>query len=451
MGRIYLDYAATTPTHAEVLKAMRPFLRDAFGNPSSIHSAGQEARVAVEEARDRVASMIGASSEEIVFTSGGTEADNFALKGMAYANEGKKNHIITSSIEHHAVLETCKFLERLGFAVTFLPVDGCGMIDPDDVRKAITEKTLLISVMHANNEVGTIEPVAEIGKLARGSGICFHTDAVQTAGHIPVKVDDLGVDMLAMSAHKLGGPKGVGALYVRKGTRAVSFMHGGEQEKGRRASTENVPGIVGFGKAAEIAQRESDREAKRLTTLRDRLAQGLAQHVERVRLNGHPTRRLPNNVNVSVDDVEGELLLLNLNARGICVSTGSACSSSSLEPSHVLLALGLSHEQARSSVRFSLGRETHERDIDRVLAIMPEVVTRLREMPPSMKGTAAEAVAAGNPLRNAILRYETENHTRMLCRFSHLRCLTCPGSGVGRGCVLAKWQLARRESGTRGR
>jgi cysteine desulfurase len=448
MGRIYLDYAATTPTHEEVSKAMRPFLRGAFGNPSSIHSAGQEARVAVEEARDRVASMIGAGSEEIIFTSGGTEADNFALKGMAYANEGKKNHIITTSIEHHAVLETCKFLERLGFAVTFLPVDGYGMIDPDAVKRAITEKTLLISVMHANNEVGTIEPIAEIGRVARESGICFHTDAVQTAGHVPVKVEDMGVDMLAMSGHKLGGPKGVGALYVRKGTKVVSFLHGGEQERGRRASTENVPGIVGFGKAAEIAQRESDREARRLTTLRDKLAQGLTQHVERVRLNGHPTRRLPNNVNMSVDDVEGELLLLNLNARGICVSTGSACSSSSSEPSHVLLALGLSHEQARGSIRFSLGRETHERDIDRVLAIVPEVVTRLREMPPSMKGTAAEAAATGHPLRNAILRYETENHTRMHCRFSHLRCLTCPGSGVGQGCVLAKWQLAKRESGT---
>ena len=451
MRRIYLDNAATTPMHPDVSKAMRPLLRDAFGNPSSIHSAGQEARVAIEEARDKVASLIGAGNDEIVFTSGGTEADNFALKGMAYANDGGRNHIITSSVEHHAVLETCKFLERLGFTVTYLPVDGYGLVDPDDVRRAFTKKTLLVSVMHANNEVGTIEPIAEISRVARESGICFHTDAVQTAGHVPVKVDDLGADMLAMSAHKFGGPKGVGALYVRKGTRLVSFVHGGEQEKGRRASTENVPGIVGFGKATEIAQRESDREAGRLTTLRDRLVQGLTQRVEGVRLNGHPTRRLPNNVNMSVDAMEGELLLLNLNARGICVSTGSACSSSSSEPSHVLLALGLSHEQARGSIRFSLGRETHERDIDRVLAIVPEVVTRLREMPPSMKGPAAEAAATGHPLRNAILRYETENHTRMLCRFSHLRCLTCPGSGVGRGCVLAKWQLARRESGTRGR
>ena len=446
MRRIYLDYAATTPTHPDVSKAMRPYLRDFFGNPSSMHSIGQEARVAVEESRDKVASMIGASSEEIVFTGGGTEADNFALKGMAYANDSKKNHIITSSIEHHAVLETCKFLERLGFSVTYLPVDGYGLVDPDDVKRAITEKTLLISVMHANNEVGTVEPIAEIGKIAREAGISFHTDAVQTAGHIPVKVDDLGVDMLAMSAHKLGGPKGVGALYVRKGTRIVSFVHGGEQEKGRRASTENVPGIVGFSKAAEMAQRESEKEAKRLTVLRDKLTNGLMGRIEHVHLNGHPTRRLLNNVNMSVDGVEGEHMLLNLNARGICVSTGSACSSSSSEPSHVLLALGLSHEQARGSIRLSLGRETAERDIDRVLAVLPDVVNELRAMAPSGKGIMAEGTVAGNVLRNALLRYETENHTQMLCRFSHLRCLTCPASGVGKGCLLAKWQLAKRRT-----
>ncbi|MCX5990899.1 MAG: cysteine desulfurase NifS [Chloroflexi bacterium] len=446
MRRIYLDYAATTPTHPDVSKAMRPYLRDFFGNPSSMHSIGQEARVAVEESRDKVASMIGASSEEIVFTGGGTEADNFALKGMAYANDSKKNHIITSSIEHHAVLETCKFLERLGFSVTYLPVDGYGLVDPDDVKRAITEKTLLISVMHANNEVGTVEPIAEIGKIAREAGISFHTDAVQTAGHIPVKVDDLGVDMLAMSAHKLGGPKGVGALYVRKGTRIVSFVHGGEQEKGRRASTENVPGIVGFSKAAEMAQRESGKEAKRLTVLRDKLTNGLMGRIEHVHLNGHPTRRLLNNVNMSVDGVEGEHMLLNLNARGICVSTGSACSSSSSKPSHVLLALGLSHEQARGSIRLSLGRETAERDIDRVLAVLPDVVNELRAMAPSGKGIMAEGTVAGNVLRNALLRYETENHTQMLCRFSHLRCLTCPASGVGKGCLLAKWQLAKRRT-----
>ena len=446
MRRIYLDYAATTPTHPDVSKAMSPFLRHSFGNPSSMHSAGQEARVAVEEAREKVASLIGAGSKEIVFTSGGTESDNFALKGMAYAHEGKRNHIITSSVEHHAVLETCKFLQRLGFTVTYLPVDGYGLVDPDDVKRAITERTLLISVMHANNEVGTVEPIAEIGKVAREAGICFHTDAVQTAGHIPVKVDDLGIDMLAMSAHKLGGPKGVGALYVRKGTRMVSFVHGGEQEEGRRASTENVPGIVGFGQAAEIAQRESDKEAERLTALRDKLTKGLIVQMEPVQLNGHPTRRLPNNVNMSIDGVEGEHLLLNLNARGICVSTGSACSSSNSEPSHVLLALGLSHEQARGSIRLSLGRETTERDIDCALAVLPEVVAKLRAMPPSSRGTMAQGAVAGNALRNAILKYETENRTQMLCRFSHLRCLTCPASGVGQGCLLSKWQLGRREN-----
>ena len=446
MTRTYLDYAATTPAHPDVLKAMRPYLRDFFGNPSSMHSAGQETRVATEEARDKVASLIGASSEEIVFTSGGTEADNFALKGMAYAQDGKRNHIITSAIEHHAVLESCRFLEQLGFEVTYLPVDSFGLVDPQDVKQAITDKTLLISVMHANNEVGTMEPVAEIGKIAKEAGISFHTDAVQTAGHIPAKVDDLRVDMLAMSAHKLGGPKGIGALYVRKGTRIVSFVHGGEQEKGRRASTENVPGIVGFGKAAEIAQREADGEAKRLASLRGRLTKGLFERIDGTHLNGHPTQRLPNNINISVDGVEGEHMLLTLDARGICVSTGSACSSGSAEPSHVLLALGLSHERARGSIRITLGREIGERDIDRVMAVLPEVVTGLRAMPLSARRSLAEGAAAGNALRGDILRYETENRTQMMCRFSHLRCLTCPASGMGKGCLLAKWQLAKRRA-----
>jgi len=261
-----------------------------------------------------------------------------------------------------------------------------------------------------------------------------------------VKVDDLQVDMLAMSAHKLGGPKGVGALYVRKGTRIVSFVHGGEQEKGRRASTENVPGIVGFGKAAEIAQRESDKEANRLTSLREKLSRGLVERIDSIHLNGHPTQRLPNNINISVGGVEGEHLLLTLDARGICVSTGSACSSGNAEPSHVLLALGVPPEQARGSIRLTLGRETAERDIDRVLAVLPEVVAELRAMPASAKKSLAEGDAAVNPLRRDILRYETENHTEMHCRFSHLRCLTCPASGIGKGCTLAKWQLTRRKA-----
>jgi cysteine desulfurase len=361
MRRIYLDYAATTPTHPDVVKAMLPYFTDAFGNPSSIYSYGQEAKGVIEEARKKVADLIGARDEEIVFTSGGTEADNLAIKGVAYANELKGNHIITSTIEHHAVMETCKFLEARGFDVTYLPVDEFGMVAPGDVEKAITGKTILISVMHANNEMGTIEPIAEIGRIARKAEIYFHTDAVQTIGHIPVNVNELGVDLLSMSAHKLYGPKGVGALYVRKGTRLTPFMHGGEQERRQRASTENVPGIVGFGKAVELAQQEMSQEAEHITYLRDQLIKGLLERIDHVRLNGHPQKRLPSNVNVGVEYVEGESMVLNLDLEGICASTGSACSSSSLEPSHVLLAMGLPHELAHGSLRFSLGKWTTER------------------------------------------------------------------------------------------
>ena len=385
MRRIYLDHAATTPTRPEVVKAMLPYFTDAFGNPSSIYSYGQEARGAVEEARTKVAELIGARSEEIIFTSGGTEADNFALKGVAYANEHKGNHIITTSIEHHAVLEVCKFLERRGFKITYLPVDKYGLVDPDDVKRVITDKTILISVMHANNEVGTIEPVEEIGKIAREAGVYFHTDAVQTEGHIPVNVDELKVDLLAISAHKFYGPKGVGALYVRKGTRLVSLLHGGEQEKRRRAGTENVPAIVGLGKAVELAGQEMGKEAERLAYLRDKLIKGLGEKIDHIRLNGHPTRRLPNNVNVSVDFVEGESMLLSLDLEGICASTGSACSSASLEPSHVLLALGLPPEQAHGSLRFTLGRENTEADVERVLEVLPGIVARLGAMSPLLK------------------------------------------------------------------
>ncbi len=385
MRRIYLDYAATTPTHPEVVKAMLPYFTDAFGNPSSICSYGQEAKGAIEEARVKVADLIGARSEELVFTSGGTEADNFAIKGVAYANEHKGNHIITTPIEHHAGIETCKSLERRGFRATYLPVDEHGLVDPDDVRKAITDKTILISVMHANNEMGTIEPITEIGKIAKEARIYFHTDAVQTVGHIPVDVNELGVDLLSMSAHKLYGPKGVGALYIRKGTKLLPFMHGGEQERRRRASTENVPGIVGFGRAIELAQQEMGEEAERLTYLRDKLIKGLLERVDHIRLNGHPLRRLPNNVNVSVDFVEGEAILLNLDLEGICASTGSACSSSSLESSHVLLSLGLSPEQAHGSLRFTLGKWTNEEEIGRVLEVLPRIVARLRTMSPLLK------------------------------------------------------------------
>jgi len=385
MKRIYLDYAATTPIHPDVLKAMLPYFTDAFGNPSGIYSYGQEAKGAIEEARTKVADLIGARDEEIVFTSGGTEADNFALKGVAFANENRGNHIITSSIEHHAVIETCKYLERRGFNITYLPVDEYGMVNPIDVKRAINDKTILISVMHANNEMGTIEPIAEIGKIAKEAGVYFHTDAVQTVGHIPVDVNELGVDLLSMSAHKLYGPKGVGALYIRKGTKLLSFVHGGEQERKRRASTENVPGIVGFGKAAELAQKEMGEEEKRLTYLRDKLVQGLLERIDHTRLNGHPVKRLPNSVNISVDFVEGESTLLNLDLEGICASTGSACSSGSLEASHVLLAMGLKHEQAHGSLRFTLGKWTTEEEIERVLETLPGIVTRLRAMSPLLK------------------------------------------------------------------
>jgi len=385
MKQIYLDYAATTPVHPEVVKAMLPHLTEVFGNPSSIHACGQEARGAINEARARVAAFIGAHDEEIVFTSGGTEADNFALEGVAFAKEGSGNHIITNSIEHHAVLETCKFLEGRGFSVTCLPVDEHGLVSPEDVRKAITSKTILISVMHANNEVGTIEPIAEIGKIAQEAGIYFHTDAVQTVGHIPVDVNELGVDLLSMSAHKLYGPKGVGALYIKKGTKMVPFMYGGSQERGRRASTENVPGIVGLGKAVEIAEQEMNQDARRLTHLRDKLIKGILERIDHTQLNGHPVNRLPNNINVSVDFVEGESMCLNLDLEGICASTGSACSSTSLEPSHVLLATGHSPERAHGSLRFTLGKWTTEEEIDRVLEVLPRVVARLRALSPLLK------------------------------------------------------------------
>jgi cysteine desulfurase len=387
MKRIYLDYAATTPAHPEVLKAMLPYFTDAFGNPSSIHSLGQEAKDAIEKARHQVAALIGAKSEEIVFTGSGTEADNLALKGVALANQGKGNHIITSSIEHHAVLETCKFLEKQGFSVTYLPVNGYGMVDPSGVKKAITAKTILISVMHANNDVGTIEPIAEIGNIAREAEIYLHTDAVQTAGHIPVDVNKLNVGLLSISAHKLYGPKGIGALYIRKGTKVSSFMHGGDQERGKRASTENVPAIVGFGKAAEIAQREMLEEAQKLTVLRDQLIEGILKSIEHTQLNGHPVMRLPNNVNVSVDYVEGESMLLNLDLAGICASTGSACSSSALEPSHVLVAMGLPHLQAHGSLRFTSGKWTTEEEINQVLNVLPGIVSKLRAMSPLIKSS----------------------------------------------------------------
>ena len=385
MRRIYLDYAATTPTHPDVVKTMLPYFTEKFGNPSAIYACAQETKAAIEDARSKVARLLGARDEEIVFTSGGTESNNFAIKGTAFANKRKGNHIITNVIEHHAVLETCHFLEKMGYRLTILPVDSYGRVSPDDVRNAITPKTILITIMMANNEIGTIQPIAEISKIAREAGVYLHTDAVQTACHLPINVDELGVDMLSMSAHKFYGPKGVGALYLRKGTRLVSFMHGGGQERNRRASTENVPGIVGMGKAVELAMEEIDAEAKRITRLRDKLIKGLFDKIDPLRLNGHPQKRLPNNVNISIAFVEGEAICLNLDVEGICASTGSACSSGSLEPSHVMLALKLPPEEMRSSIRFSLGKWTTDEEIEYVLDVLPRIVNKLRAMSPLLK------------------------------------------------------------------
>ncbi|MDY6833680.1 MAG: cysteine desulfurase NifS [Chloroflexota bacterium] len=385
MKRVYLDHAATTPTDPRVVEAMLPFFTESFGNPSSIHSLGQESKEAMEDARTTVAGLIGARSEEIVFTSGGTEADNYALKGIAYAKESVGNHIITTTVEHHAIMETCQFLEKHGFQVTTVPVDKYGVVDPIEIEKAITDKTILISVMLANNEIGTIEPIAEIARIAKEREICIHTDAVQAIGHIPVDVNELNVDLLSLSAHKLYGPKGIGALYVRKGIKLANLLHGGGQERGRRGSTENVAGIVGLGKAVEIAKDAISEDMKHSINLRDELTQGLIERIDDIHLNGHPTHRLPNNVNLSIHYVEGESMLLNLDLEGIAASTGSACSSGNLEPSHVLLALGLSHEQAHGSLRFTLGRDTEKDDVMRVLNTLPSIVSKLRAMSPLAK------------------------------------------------------------------
>ncbi|MEK6727992.1 MAG: cysteine desulfurase NifS [Candidatus Omnitrophota bacterium] len=382
MERIYLDYAATTPCDPEVVKAMEPYFFTKFGNASSIHSFGQEAKKAIEDSRETLALFLGAKPEEIVFTSGGTESDNFALKGVASALEKKGNHIITSVIEHHAVSEPCKFLEKKGFSVTYVPVDKFGLISPDDVKAAINNKTILISIMHANNEIGTIQPIAEIGKIAKEKGVYFHTDAVQTVGHIPVNVNELNVDLLSLSAHKFYGPKGAGALYIRKGTRIDRFMHGGDQEKGRRASTHNLTGIVGLGKAVNLSREKMDKEAKFQAALRDNLIKEIPEKIKEVYLNGHPTKRLPNNVNFSIKYIEGESILLSLDMLGLAASTGSACTSSSLEPSHVLLAIGLSHEIAHGSLRITMGRWTKEGDVNYLLECLPRIVDKLRAMSP---------------------------------------------------------------------
>ncbi|HHV78626.1 MAG TPA: cysteine desulfurase NifS [Firmicutes bacterium] len=384
MKRVYLDNAATTPVRPEVVEIMNLYMLEVYGNPSSVHWFGQEAKKGVEEARERVAVLIGAKPEEIVFTGGATEADNLAIKGVAEANmkEGTTKHIITSAIEHHAVLHTCQYLEKRGFEVTYLPVDRDGLVDPDDVRKAIKPNTILITVIMGNNEVGTIEPVKEIGAIAREMGVAFHTDATQCVGHIPVDVDEMNIDLLSLSGHKMYGPKGIGALYVRKGVRIRPILHGGGHERGRRAGTENVPGIVGLGKAAELARMELPERQARLTRLRDKLIDGLMERIDEIQLNGHREKRLPGNVNVSVKYVEGESMLLNLDLAGIAASSGSACTSGSLEPSHVLLALGVPPEVAHGSLRMSLGWENTEEDVDYVLETLPGIVHKLRQMSP---------------------------------------------------------------------
>jgi cysteine desulfurase len=379
MRKVYMDNSATTPVREEVLEAITPYFTDIFGNPSSLHAFGREVRKAIDEARDKTAAAIGANPQEIIFTSGGTEADNLAIRGVARAMQQKGNHIITTAVEHHAVLDTCLALKEEGFDITVLPVDEYGMVSVQDVEKAITDKTILITVMMANNEVGTVQPIAEIGKLACSRGVTFHTDAVQAIGSLPVNVDDLQCDLLSMSAHKFYGPKGIGALYMRKGTKIKVFSFGGSQERKMRPGTENVPGVVGLGRAIELAVGDLDEKAKRVSGLRDRLINGIMQ-IEHVRLNGHPTQRLPGNANVSVQFVEGESLILSLDLKGIAVSSGSACTSGSLDPSHVLMAMGLDHQTAHGSLRFSLGYRNTEEEVDYVLEAIPEIIARLRSM-----------------------------------------------------------------------
>ncbi|MCS6859869.1 MAG: cysteine desulfurase NifS [Abditibacteriales bacterium] len=379
--RIYLDHAATTPVDPEVMEAMRPYFTEKFGNASSPHAFSREARAAIDEARQQVAQLIGAQPDEIVFTSGGTESDNFALIGTAFRWRDKGKRIVISAIEHHAITHTAKFLQReMGFEVVAVPVDKHGVVSPEDVAKQLTDDTVLVSVMMANNEIGTIEPIADIARVVRARGIVFHTDAVQAVGQVPVNVNALGVDLLTLTAHKFYGPKGIGALFIRRGTRMFSLLHGGEQERGRRAGTENVPGIVGLGKACAIAQRDMAASSARLTALRDRLIRGIMERIPDVRLNGHPTERLPNNVHICVKGVAGEVMQMNLDLAGIAVSIGSACTSGALEPSHVLQAIGVPREWVRGPLRLTLGRDNTEEDVDRTVEELARIVTRLQQV-----------------------------------------------------------------------
>jgi cysteine desulfurase len=377
-----MDNAATTPTKKEVLAEMLPYFSEKYGNPSSIYSLGGQSKNAIEKAREQVATVLGAKSKEIYFTSGGSEADNWAIKGIAFANRHKGNHIITSKIEHHAVLHTCEFLERQGFRITYLDVDEYGVVDIEQLKSSITDETILISIMFANNEIGTIQPIKEIGEIAKEKGIYFHTDAVQAIGNIKIDVNELNIDLLSLSAHKFYGPKGIGALYIRQGVKLDNLIEGGAQEKNKRAGTENVPGIVGLGKAIELAYEKLDEHNKKLISLRERLIKGVFDNIEDVRLNGHPTNRLPGNTNFCFKYIEGESLLLSLDMEGVAGSSGSACTSGSLDPSHVLLAIGLPHEIAHGSLRLTLGDFNTEEEVDYVVEKLIPIVQRLRDMSP---------------------------------------------------------------------
>lgn len=381
MKRIYLDYAATTPVDKRVSKVMLPYFGDEFGNTMSLHSFGQEAKFALDQSRQVLADLINAEPNEVVFTSSATESNNLALKGIAFANKNKGNHIIISSIEHACVMESARWLKSQGFEITKLPVDKYGLVNPDDARKAITNKTIIVSVMHANNEIGTIEPIAEIGKICREKGVYFHTDAAQSFGKIPIDVKKMNIDLLTASSHKMYGPKGIALLYIREGVKIEPILHGGGQENGMRSSTINVPAIVGFAKSAEICKKEMKSESQRLARLRDKLIKGILK-INGARLNGHPKNRLPNNVNVSFPFIEGESLVISLDMEGIACSTGSACSSIKLEPSYVLLAIGLKPEEAHGSLRISLGRFTTGKEIEYFLKVLPKVIKKIRAISP---------------------------------------------------------------------
>ncbi|MEI7648531.1 MAG: cysteine desulfurase NifS [Methanomicrobiales archaeon] len=379
---IYMDHSATTFVKPEVANAMIPYFTEHFGNPSSIYSIARESKKAIDAARVQTAKALGADPDEIYFTSGGSESDNWAIKGVAFANRKRGNHIITSQIEHHAVLHSCQYLEKEGFEVTYLPVDQYGLVDPAELEKAITEKTILITIMYANNEIGTIEPIAELGAIARKHKVYFHTDAVQAIGSVPIDVKAQNIDLLSLSAHKFYGPKGTGALYIKKGVRIDNLIHGGGQERRRRAGTENIAGIVGLGKAIEQATADIPGHAAKIRAMRDRLIKGVLATISHTRLNGHPEKRLAGNFNVSFEFIEGESMLLWLDDEGICASTGSACTSGSLEPSHVLLATGLPVEISHGSLRLSLGDANSDKDVDFVLEVLPKVVKKLRDMSP---------------------------------------------------------------------